>query len=232
MSIWGKITGAVAGAYVAGPVGAVAGAVAGHLLIDREMERDVAFTIALIALSAKMAKADGIVSPAEVNAFYQICRVPDGEQKNVERVYHLAQEDVAGFEVYALQVKKIFKDNPAVCEDVLDGLFHIAYADGDLQPAEEAYLRRVSEIFGLSEASFNRIHAHHNKDVLDPYMVLGVSAEMSNETVRAAWLQAVRDHHPDQLQARGVPQEIIHLSNARMASINAAWEMIRKERGI
>ncbi|MGC6472271.1 MAG: TerB family tellurite resistance protein [Parvibaculales bacterium] len=232
MSIWGKIAGAVAGAYVAGPVGAVAGAVAGHLLVDKELERDVAFTIALIALSAKMAKSDGIVSPAEVNAFYQICRVPDREQKNVERVYKLAQEDVAGFEVYARQVKSIFRDNPRVCEDVLDGLFHIAYSDGDLHPAEEDYLKRVSDIFGLDRTDFDRIHAHHNEEVQDPYAVLGVAKGAKDEAVREAWLRAVRDNHPDQLQARGVPQEIIHLSNARMASINNAWEIIRRERGI
>ena len=232
MSIWGKIAGGVAGAYMAGPVGAVAGAVAGHLLVDRELERDVAFTIALIALSAKMAKADGIVSPAEVDAFSQICRVPDREQKNVERVYKLAQEDVAGFEIYAHQVKSIFKDNPRVCEDVLDGLFHIAYSDGDLHPAEAAYLQRVSDIFGLAKSDFDRIHAHHNEDVLDPYAVLGIGKSSPDDAVRNAWIQAVRDNHPDQLHARGVPSEIIHLSNARMASINNAWEIIRQERGI
>ncbi len=232
MSIWGKIAGGVAGAYVAGPLGAVAGVLAGHLLIDRELERDVAFTIALIALSAKMAKADGIVSPAEVDAFYQICRVPDGEQKNVARVYKLAQEDIAGFEVYAQQVQTIFKDNVRVCEDVLDGLFHIAYADGVLHPAEEAYLKRVSDIFGFEKSDFARIHAHHNEDMADPYAILGVAKIADDEAVRGAWLKAVRDNHPDQLQARGVPKEIIHLSNVRMASINGAWEIIRQERGI
>lgn len=232
MSIWGKITGAVAGAYMGGPVGAVAGVVVGHLLFDRDIDNEVVFTIALIALSAKMAKADGIVSPVEVHAFYEICRVPDGEQKNVERVYNLAQEDVAGFEVYAQQVAEIFKDRRRVCEDVLDGLFHIAYSDGDLHPAEEAYLKRVGEIFGLSGASFARIQARHCEDAIDPYAVLGVKEADSDQIVKVAWLEAVRDNHPDQLQARGVPAEIIHLANARMAVINRAWETIRDDRGI
>ena len=126
MSVWGKMVGLVAGAYLGGPLGAIAGAVAGHYVLDRALQNEVAFTIALIALSAKMAKADGTVSPAEVEAFYHICRVPDGEQKNVARVYRLAQEDVAGFQAYARQVKDIFADTPKVCEDVLDALFHIA----------------------------------------------------------------------------------------------------------
>lgn len=226
------MTGAVAGAYVGGPVGAVAGVVVGHFLLDRALDDEVAFTIALIALSAKMAKADGIVSPVEVEAFYQICRVPDGEQKNVKRVYNLAQEDVAGFEVYAQQVADIFADNPRVCEDVLDGLFHIAYADGELHPAEEAYLKRIGEIFGLTGASFARIHARHSESAIDPYAVLGVVEGATDNAVKAAWLAAVRDNHPDQLQARGVPSEIIHLANARMAIINRAWETIRDDRGL
>ncbi len=232
MSIWGKMTGAVAGAYMGGPVGAVAGVVAGHFLFDRHLDDDVVFTIALIALSAKMAKADGIVLPAEVDAFYQICRVPDGERKNVERVYNLAQEDVAGFEAYAQQLADIFSSNPRVCEDVLDALFHIAHADGELHPAEEAFLKQVGDIFGLSRVGFARIQARHSPDAIDPYIVLGVKENASDEVVRSVWLKAVRENHPDQLQARGVPEEITHLANARMAVINRAWETIRNDRNI
>ena len=229
MSIWGKFAGAVVGAYLGGPLGAVAGTVAGHYAFDRELDKEVAFTIALIALSAKMAKADGIVSPVEVDAFYRICRVPEGEQRNVARVYKLAQEDIAGFEAYALQVAEIFADRPKVCEDVLDALFYIAYADGTLNHAEEIFLRRVAENFALNEADFTRIHARHNPDIFDPFAVLGIEPEASFDVARSAWLNASRENHPDQLQARGVPVEILHLANDRMAIINSAWEMIRKE---
>lgn len=232
MSVWGKMVGLVAGAYLGGPLGAIAGAVAGHYMLDRALQNEVAFTIALIALSAKMAKADGTVSPAEVEAFYHVCRVPDGEQKNVARVYRLAQEDVAGFQAYARQVKEIFAETPKVCEDVLDALFHIAYADGGLHPAEEDFLTQVADIFGLKKTEFARIHARHAQHVIDPYAVLGIGPEASNEAVRGAWLQASRENHPDQMQARGVPLEIIHLANSRMAIINTAWEAIRQERGL
>lgn len=229
MSIWGKFAGAVVGAYFGGPLGAVAGTVAGHYAFDRELDKEVAFTIALIALSAKMAKADGIVSPVEVDAFYRICRVPEGEQRNVARVYKLAQEDIAGFEAYARQVAEIFSDRPKVCEDVLDALFYIAYADGTLNHAEEVFLRRVAENFALSEVDFSRIHARHNPNVFDPFAVLGIDPNASFDAARSAWLKASRENHPDQLQARGVPVEILHLANDRMAIINSAWEMIRKE---
>ena len=146
-----------------------------------------------------------------------------------QRVYKLAQEDIAGFEAYARQVAEIFADRPKVCEDVLDALFYIAYADGTLNHAEEVFLRRVAENFALSEADFSRIHARHNPNVFDPFAVLGIDPNASFDAARSAWLKASRENHPDQLQARGVPVEILHLANDRMAIINSAWEMIRKE---
>ena len=232
MSVWGKVIGTFAGAYFGGPLFAVAGAFAGHYVVDKNMENEVAFTIALIALSAKMAKADGIVSPIEVEAFYQICRVPEKEHKNVARIYRLAQEDIAGFETYARQVREIFEETPKVCEDVLDGLFHIAYADGGLHVAEEAFLRRISDIFRIKKSIFVRIHARHTPDITDPYLILGVDPESDNAVVKGAFLEAVRENHPDQIIARGVPQDIMHLAHDRMVVINEAWAMIRKERGL
>ena len=49
--------------------------VAGHFIFDRETDPGVAFTIAVIALAGKMAKADGQVSDAELDAFHRVFRV-------------------------------------------------------------------------------------------------------------------------------------------------------------
>src|SRR5258708_2929979 len=116
MSIWGKVSGAGAGFLVAGPVGALVGAVAGHFLLDRETDPGVAFTIAVIALAGKMAKADGVVSDAEVEAFERVFRVPPHEHANVRRIFNLARQDVAGYEAYAGQIARLFMGNPGVLE--------------------------------------------------------------------------------------------------------------------
>src|ERR1051326_3622886 len=137
MSIWGKVSGGAAGLLVAGPVGAVVGAVAGHFLFDRPADPGVVFTIAGIALAGKMAKDDGLVSGAELEAFERTFRVPAEEQANVRRIFNLARQDVAGYEAYAGQIAKLFVGNPGVLEDVLDGLFEIAKADGVLHRSEE-----------------------------------------------------------------------------------------------
>ena len=232
MSIWGKIAGVAAGYAIGGVPGAVFGALAGHFVLDRINDRQVIFTIALISLAAKMTRADGIVSPIEVRAVQSVLRVPETEHANMVRVFRLAQEDVAGFDTYARQIRDIYADSPQVLEDVLDVLFYVAYADGNLHPAEKEFLHTVAEIFEIDESGIRRVQARHDGSVQDPYVVLGVAPASSDADARAAWLELVRANHPDQLQARGLPPEMMHIATARMAAINDAWETIRKERGL
>lgn len=233
MSIWGKIGGGAAGMLVGGPIGAALGVVAGHFLIDREPgDPGVAFTIAVIALSAKMAKADGVVTDEEVEAFDRIFRVPPEERSSVRRFFDLARQDTAGYEAYAGQIARLYAGSPAVLEDILDGLFEIAAADGVLHPAESAFLERVAEIFGFSPGEFRRIRASHfPPDAADPYVVLGVSFEAGDDEIKRTYHRLVRENHPDSLMARGVPEEFIRLATDKLAAINVAYEKILDERG-
>ncbi len=241
MSIWGKMAGAAAGLAVGGPIGALLGGFAGHFAIDRDKEglesaggeNQVAFTVGVIALGAKMAKADGVVTPDEVNAFKDVFKVPEGEMKNVARVFNLAKQDVAGYEAYADQLASMFKDNKKLLEDVLDGLFHIAGADQIMHPAEEAYLKEVAGRFGFTDTEFKYIQARHvPSDKRDPYDVLEVTPDIGNDQLKSHYRKLVADNHPDKLLARGVPEEFIALATEKIAVINEAYGEIAKERGI
>ena len=240
MSIWGKLGGAAAGFLLGGgPIGALAGAFAGHVLFDREAreadgrEPGVAFTIAIIALGAKMAKADGTVTQDEIEAFGRIFVVPPSEEANVRRIFNLARQDTAGYEIYAAQVARLFRDNPAMLEDILDGLFEIAKADGVLHPGEVHFLETVADIFGFSPGEFRRIRASHfGPDAADPYTVLGVAHDASEEELKRTYHLLVRENHPDSLIARGVPEEFVRLANDKLAAINGAYAKIRHERQI
>ena len=231
MSIWGKVGGASAGFVFGGPIGALVGAVAGHFIFDRETDPGVAFTIAVIALAGKMARADGMVSDAELEAFARVFRVPPQEEANVRRIFNLARQDVAGYEAYAQQIARLFVGNPAILEDVLDGLFEIAKADGVLHPAEAVFLERVADIFGFAPNEFRRIRASHfAPDLSDPYVILGVSYVADENEIKQTYRRLVRENHPDSLMARGVPEEFIRLANDKLAAINSAYEAIQKER--
>ncbi len=239
MSIWGKLAGAAAGLAVGGPIGALVGGFAGHYVIDRDKgdeeagENQVAFTIGVIALGAKMAKADGVVTKDEVNAFKEVFKVPEGEMKNVARVFNLAKQDVAGYEAYAEQLASMFKDNRQLLEDVLEGLFHIAKADEVVHPTEEQYLAEVAKRFGFSETEFKYIQARHvASNKRNPYDVLGVTPDISNDELKSRYRKLVAENHPDKLIARGVPEEFISIATEKIAAINEAYDSIAAERGM
>ncbi len=240
MSIWGKLAGAATGFALGGPIGALMGALAGHFGVDSQLdhddsagppERQVAFTLGVIALGAKMAKADGVVTPDEVAAFKEVFRVPQSEMHNVARIFNLAKQDVAGYEAYAAQLAHLFRDNRELLEDVLEGLFHIAAADGVLHPKEDEYLQEVAERFGFSGAEFRSIRARFlPEDKTDPYKVLGVPHDASLDVIKARYRRLMQENHPDKAIARGMPSEFIKIATDKVAAINAAHEQILKER--
>jgi DnaJ like chaperone protein len=233
MSVWGKVSGAAAGLFVGGPIGALVGAVAGHFFLDRDSDPGVTFTIAIIALAGKMARADGVVTEEEFNIFQRVFGVPPHEEANVRRIFNLARQDMAGFEHYAGQIARLFMGNPAMLEDILDGLFEIAKADGVLHPCEAQFLERVAEIFGFAPGEFRRIRASHfAPELTDPYVILGLSYAADDDELKQTYRRLVRENHPDSLMARGVPAEFIKLANDKLAAINSAYEKICAERGV
>lgn len=199
---------------------------------DRATRRRVAFSVAMIALSAKMAKADGVVSQAEISAFRRIFKIPPQEVRNVFRLYDLAQQDTAGFESYAARMRSLCETGDEDCAllgDVLDGLFHIAGADGIVHERELAFLHRVAQLFGLTEAQFENLKARHVRGgEAGAYAVLGVQPTDSPEAMRKRYLALVRENHPDRLAARGVPEEFMAIATERMKAINAAWATVGK----
>lgn len=200
---------------------------------DPVTRKQVSFSIAIIALSAKMAKADGVVTVDEVVAFQELFEVPRNEAKHVARVFDLAKQDVAGFEVYAAQVKRLFPDDDDILRDVIDGLFHIAKADGLIHQNEFDFVDRVAEIFKMESRLFQGIKLRHvSPEEGDPYLMLGASSDWDNETLKKHYRNLVKENHPDRMLARGIPEEFMKIANERLAGINQAWDHICKERGI
>lgn len=241
MSIWGKILGGATGFAVGGPIGAIVGAVAGHAVdkyrntqhVDSDPTKSVGFTIGVIILSAKMAKADGVVTRDEIDVLKKMFKVPEHEAGNVSRVFNQARKDSAGFEPYAHQLSEMFVDNPAVLEELLSCLALIAHADGKIHPDELTFLQEVSDIFGLDHIAFERVTAlEHGATASDPYQILGVARTVSDDEVKSAYRALVRENHPDRLTAQGMPEEFISLANDKLAGINIAYEAVRQERGL
>ncbi|MGW9232772.1 TerB family tellurite resistance protein [Pseudorhizobium sp. NPDC055634] len=232
-SLWDRLLGAI-GDSAGSALGRVVDAIRTLFEGDPETRRKVSFSVAIIALSAKMAKADGVVTEKEVDAFRQIFDFPEEEARNVARLYNLARQDIAGFEAYASKLANLCGSGNANCpmlENVIDGLFHIAKADGLMHEGELAFLARIAEIFRIDEEHFRRIMARHvHLEGRDPYLVLGVSPTDELSEIRRIYRRLASEHHPDRLIARGVPAALHGAANERMAALNAAFAAIEKER--
>jgi DnaJ like chaperone protein len=192
----------------------------------------VAFTVGVIALGAKMAKADGIVTRDEIEAFKEVFKVPKGEEHNVARLFNLAKQDVAGFEMYARQLDRLFHDDRALLTAVMDCLFHIAVSDGRLHPNEERFLSEVAKEFGFTQDEYLAIKARHFKcEMYDPYNILSASPADTDDVIKTKYHKLVAENHPDRFIARGVPAEFVDLATKKLAAINAAYEEIKAARG-
>lgn len=225
MSIWSRIADALAALTSGEGLSAV------FERLRTSPDKSVAFTIAVIALGAKMAKADGQVTRDEVTAFREVFHIAAEDEPQAARVFNLARQDVTGFDDYARRIKAMYADNDAPLCDLMEGLFHIALADGEYHPNENVFLEQVSDIFGFDHQRFTRIRAQFVPDAeRDPYDVLGVAQGADMADVRSAWRQMVRDTHPDQLRARGVPEEAVKMAEAKLIAVNTAWEQINATR--
>jgi DnaJ like chaperone protein len=231
MSIWTRITEALAALAKGEPLSMVFD----RLRSDPAPQQSVGFTIAVLALGAKMAKADGTVTRDEVTAFRRIFTFPAGEETHAARVYDLARQDIAGFDAYARKIARLFNpdgrkicaDDHHVLVDILEALFQIALADGSYHPGEDAFLTHVADAFGLDDRCFRIVRSRLVEGApRDPYDVLGLPRDASKAAARKAWKDLVRGTHPDILQARGVPPEAMKLAERRLQLINEAWAVI------
>ena len=239
MTIWGKIIGSATGFALGGPLGALLGGIAGYALDKFKTKqklpeklalKQIGFTISVIVLSAKMAKADGKVTKSEIKAFKEKINVPDNEIKNVARLWDQAKKTTDGFEVYAKQISNLLEKKSSVLEELLNLLVIIAEADGKITNLEKIYLKEVSNIFGFSEQDFERICSSKLDKHIDPYQTLGVLKDAPLEEIKNKWKTLAMKHHPDRLIAQGIPQDIIETNTYRLKEINNAWDLIKNKK--
>jgi len=260
MGYWGKLIGGTAGFFMGGPAGAVVGAALGHAadvgatqgfklpfspetafnpvrLAGLLGRKDEVFAIGVTVLAAKLSKADGPVKRSEIDAFKASFRIPPQSAEGIARIFDGARDSSDGFESYASQLGESFADNRGMLEEVMRALFVIARADGPLNGREQTFLRRVHRYFALDQVAWDRAFGGQSRAAAatpgeDPYRELGISRSATGDELRAAWKKLMRENHPDTLASRGVPADFIARANDKVKQINAAWDQIKRERGL
>jgi len=238
MSIWGSLIGGMVGFSLGGPFGMLLGSLIGGKISRARAsgggfgsfgKPQQIFALSLIVLSAKLSKADGQVSKEELIAVKDKLKIPESEVEQVGKIFNKAKQESTGYEPYAQQIAQIYKNNPNVLEEVINILFYIAEADGNVSQSELDMMQNIARIFGLNQAQFNSIkESRKSSDKLNPYIVLESKPEEDLQAIRKRYLQLSKEHHPDILISKGVPQEVIAESKKKMRAINSAWDQIQK----
>ena len=233
MSIWGRLSAATREVSVGGQIGSLFGSRAASEQSPPEAvcDNEVPFTVGVIVLSAKMAKADGTVATYELDAFKEAFKVSAAEMKQVAPVFNSAKRDAANFEDQADQLVTVLRGDRKLLEDVLDGLFHIAKADDEVGREEEKFLAEVAKRFGFSASEFDSIKARHISFARrNPYDVLGVKPSVSDDELERHYRKRLEDDDAEQLVARGVPKEFAVIAIEKRAALSDAYDAIMKER--
>ena len=237
MAIWGSIIGGMLGFSIGGPFGMLLGSLIGGKMSRARSSagfRSFAqpqqiFALSLIVLSAKLSKADGQVSREELIAVKDKLKIPESELDQVGKIFNKAKEESTGYEPYAKQIAEVYRGNMNVLEEVINTLFYIAEADGNISDNELIMIEDIARIFGLNQAQINGIkESRKSSDKLNPYIVLESKPDDSLEEIRKRYIKLSKEHHPDLLLSKGVPQEVIDESKAKMRAVNSAWDQIQK----
>ena len=225
MSIWGSLIGGMVGFSLGGPFGMLLGSLIGGKIsraragggFNAQAQGQRIFALSLIVLSAKLSKADGQVSREELIAVKDKLKIPESELDQVGKIFNQAKEESAGYEPYAKQIAQFYKGNINVLEEVINILFYIAEADGNVSESEHNMIQHIAQIFGLNQSQFNSIkESRKSSDKLNPYIVLESKPEDELRDIRKKYLKLSKEHHPDLLLSKGVPQEVIDESKKKM----------------
>ena len=237
MSIWGSLIGGMIGFSLGGPFGMLLGSLLGGKIsrsrtnqgFRASAQSQRIFALSLIVLSAKLSKADGQVSREELIAGKDKLKIPESELNQVGKIFNQAKEESTGYEPYAKQIAQFYKGNINVLEEVINILFYIAESDGKVSQSELDMINHIAQIFGLNQNQFNSIkESRKSSDKLNPYIVLESKPEDELRDIRKKYLKLSKEHHPDLLLSKGVPQEVIDESKKKMRAINSAWDQIQK----
>ena len=237
MSIWGSLIGGMIGLSLGGPFGMLLGSLLGGKISRARSgarmrsfaQPQQVFALSLIVLSAKLSKADGQVSREELIAVKDKLKIPENELDQVGKIFNKAKEESQGYEPYAQQIAQIYRGNLNVLEEVINMLFYIAEADGNISGEESRMIEHIGQIFGLDKSQINSIkETRKSSDKLNPYIVLESNPNDDLKIIRKRYLKLSKEHHPDLLISKGVPQEVINESKNKMRAINSAWTQIQK----
>lgn len=231
---------AILGFFIGGgPIGAIIGYFIGSFIEKSQINisgrarqsQKEAFITGLSGLAAEVIKADGNVSRDEVlfvKEFFIKEFGPETASHMMTQLKIFTREQVP-VEVLCLQIRQVFKDVYSRLM-IIHFLHGLATADGEETPEEAKIINRIAQLLGISQSENRSAQGIFKEDIKSCYDILEVDMNCSDEEIKKAYRKAAKKYHPDKLSSLG--EEVQKEATERFAKINAAYEKIKKERGL
>ena len=243
----GKIVGGTLGFALGGPLGAIAGAALGHTFdandkqyarerLSYHEESQMTFFVATFSMLAKVASADGRISPEEIHTVEhfmvnELNLNPESQRFAVE-IFETAINSPMTFEDFAGQFYLQFRNQPRLLDLMIDVLLRLSVADGTLSESEEKLISSAARIFHFSEQKYSELKSRYAPDSEKYYAILGTNSRASDDEIKRQYRKLVKEYHPDKIASKGLPEEFTKLANDKFREIQAAYDAVRQERGL
>jgi len=204
--------------------------------VSAQQRSQMVFFVGTFSMLARVAAADGNVSDAEMRKIREFMRQDlrlDPQSVSVaERIFNSALYSSQKLNELAGQFYGEFRSQPQILELLIDILYRVAAVDGGVDQAEENIIIEAARIFHYSQQRIDTIRSRYVSSNERYYAVLGVTASASDDEIKKAYRQLVREYHPDTIASKGLPEEFTTFANEKFREIQEAYEAVEKARGL
>ncbi|GHA65275.1 co-chaperone DjlA [Photobacterium aphoticum] len=225
-----------------------------------QADRQAAFFHAAFAVMGHVAKAKGRVTAEEIrvaSAIMDRMGLQGESRRQAQDAFREGKEEDFPLEDVLVRVRQASAGRSDLLQFFLEVQIQAAFADGTLHPSERQLLHVIARMLGFSERQLEQrlqmqeaafrfqqggFHQQYQQQggfrqaptrdqLADAYKVLGVSAEATAQELKRAYRKQMNEHHPDKLAAKGLPPEMMELAKQKTQELQAAYDLIRKEKG-
>ena len=218
---------------------------------QQERVQAVFFT-ATFSVMGHVAKADGKVTPDEIKMAQAVMShmgLSADVRESARRLFNEGKSDDFPLDDILDQFKKELHRRSTLLQMFLEIQLQAAYADGVLDPAEEKLLHHICNRLGVPLHQLHRLEEMlkagfgqgsyrssaqpaHTTTLSEAYYILGSNESASDAEVKKSYRRMMSQHHPDKLVSKGLPEELIKDATEKTQQIKAAYEQIKKSRGM
>jgi DnaJ like chaperone protein len=233
-----------------GPIGAIAGVALGHTFdannrqyyaegrkrLSYHEQAQMTFFVAAFSMLAKLAEADGRVSPEEIQTIedfmaHELNLSPQSKRFATD-IFETALGSPAPFQDFATQFYQEFQNQPQLLDLMIDVLLRLSIADGILSNSEERLINAAAGIFNFSEKKYQELKSRYALDFEKHYAILETDSNATDEEIKKQYRKLVKEYHPDKIASKGLPEEFTTFAQNKFREIQEAYNAVKQERGM